>query len=95
MKNLPSGFGIKRVVSARERRPNGTLEVRNRKPGSPKGTYGRHTAFRNGDCFRGLVSLVSPRQAQQKTLRALREYDDMEHYVPNEDSKKTERPESV
>jgi hypothetical protein len=39
--------------------------------------------------------VVSPRHQQQKTLRALREYDDMEHYVPNEDSKKTERPESV
>ena len=32
--------------------------------------------------------VVSPRHQQQKTLRALREYDDMEHYVPNEDSKK-------
>jgi hypothetical protein len=39
--------------------------------------------------------VVSPRHEQQKTLRALREYEDVQHYVPNEDSKKTERPESV
>jgi hypothetical protein len=39
--------------------------------------------------------VVSPRHEQQKTLCALREYDDMEHYVPNEDSKKMELPESV
>jgi hypothetical protein len=46
-------------MSALERRPNGTpeggmSETKSRVP--RKGTYGRHTALRNGDCFRGLVS---------------------------------------
>jgi hypothetical protein len=39
--------------------------------------------------------VVSPRHEQQKTLCALREYDDVEDYVPNDDSKKMEPPESV
>jgi hypothetical protein len=30
--------------------------------------------------------VVNPRHEQQKTLRALREYDDMEHRVPSQDS---------
>ena len=35
----------------------GKVEVRNQEAGlPPKGTYGRHSAFRDGDCFRGLVS---------------------------------------
>jgi hypothetical protein len=44
-------------MSARERCASGALEseVRNRRV-LPKGTYGRHTALRNGDCFRGLVN---------------------------------------
>ena len=59
MKNLPSDFGIKEATSTFERRPNGTRESGSKKPGGgppPKGTYGRHSAFRDGDCFRGFVS---------------------------------------
>ena len=45
-------------MSARERRPNATVEteVRAQDRAHQKGTYGRHTALRYGDCFRDLIS---------------------------------------
>src|ERR1700677_1259321 len=55
-------------MSALERRPNGNLGsgVTNKDWALQKGTYGRHTALRNGDCFRGLVNRCESRKGKSR-----------------------------
>jgi hypothetical protein len=95
MKNLPPDFGIKEVMSAQERRPNGPRKVvvRNQEPGLPRKEH-MVDILLFAMVIASAVSLVvvSPRQAQQETLRALRNYDDMlalHAYGVDEDPKKT------
>jgi hypothetical protein len=79
MKNLPSGFGIKQVMSALGRRPNGTPESGCKKPraGLPRKEYVVDILL-FAMVIASAVSLVvvSPGQAKQETLRALRDEGD-------------------
>ena len=98
MKNLPSGFGIKQVVLALEARPDGTPEGRCKKSGG--GLPGKEhmvDVVLFAMVIASAVSLVvvSPRQAQQETLRAMRNYEDvlaLPACGPDEDSKGTDAP---
>jgi hypothetical protein len=96
MENLPSGFGIKQVMSALERRPNGTPKSGCKKPGA--GLLRKEhmvDILLFAMVIASAVSLVvvSPGQAKQETLRALKEYDDvlpLHAYGADEDSKKAD-----
>jgi hypothetical protein len=97
MKNLPSGFGIKQIVTALEARPDGTPKGRCKKSGGLPGKEHMVDLVLFAMVIASAVSLVvvSPRQAQQETLRALRNYEDMlalHAYGPDEDSKVADAP---
>jgi hypothetical protein len=96
MKNLPSGFGIKSVMSARERRARTRpWKVKTQERGPPRKEH-MVDILLFAMVIASAVSLVevSPRQAQQETIRALREPDGtipLHACGPNEASKKMER----